>query len=249
MSRLIRAEFRKLSTVRTFKGLIAGAVVFSLVRFTMIVVSAGKIEAAPLGTAASTKDMLLAAGSGTIVFLVIGVLSVSTEVRHGTIDWTFLATPDRWRVLASKVAAVVLLSAVYLVAMCAVLVGLTAAVFSREGIPFGAVVNKEMLAVLGGVMIGMPLYGALGVGLGALIPNQIASLMIPLAWILVVETLLPSFGLMGLMAWMPGGATASLGRADLPGLLPMWAGAVLMAGYAAAAVAAGGAAITKRDFT
>jgi ABC-2 type transport system permease protein len=249
MSRLVRAEFRKLSTVRTFKGLIAGAVVFSLVRFTMIVVSAGKIEAAPLGTAASTKDMLLVAGAGTLVFLVIGVLSVSTEVRHGTIDWTFLTTPDRWRVLASKIAAVVLLSVVYLIAMSGLLVGLTAVVFSREGIPFGAVVNAEMLAVLGGVMVGLPLYAALGVGLGALIPNQIASLMIPLAWVLVVETLLPSFGLMGLMAWMPGGATASLGRADMPGLLPMWAGALLMIGYAAAAVAAGGTAMTRRDFT
>lgn len=249
MSRLIRAEFRKLSTVRTFKGLIAGAVAFSLIRFTMIVVSAGKIEASPLGTAASTRDMILAAGTGVLVFLVIGVLSVSTEVRHGTIDWTFLATPDRWRVLTSKIAAVVLLSFVYLLAMSALLVGLTAVVFARQGIPFAAVVNAEILAVLAGVMLGLPLYAALGVGLGALIPNQIASLMIPLAWVLVVETLLPSFGLMWLMAWMPGGATASLGRSDLPGLLPMWAGALLMIGYAAAAVAAGGTAITRRDFT
>jgi ABC-2 type transport system permease protein len=248
VSRLIKAELKKLSTIRTFKGVIAGAVAFSLVRFAMVVVSAGKIEASPLGTASSTRDMLLAAGSGTILFLIIGVLCVSSEVRHGTIGWTFLATPDRWRVMGAKVAAVTLIAVVYLVGMSAILIGLTVLVFNRNGVPLDTI-NGELFKTLSGVMLGMPLYAVAGVGIGALIHNQIAALMVPLAWILVIETLLPSFGLMWLMAWMPGGATASLGRADLPGLLPMWAGALLMMGYAFTFVAAGGSALAKRDVT
>lgn len=248
MIRLIQAELKKLATVRTFKGLVAGAMAFSLVRFAMVVISAGKIEASPLGTAATTRDMLLVAGSGVILFLVIGVLCVSTEVRHGTIGWTFLATPGRWRVMGAKVVAVSLVAMVYLLAMSGILLGLTVLVFNRNGIPLDTI-NGELFKMLGGVMIGMPLYAIAGVGIGALIHNQIAALMVPLAWILIIETFLPSFGLMWLMAWMPGGATASLGRADLPGLLPMWGGALLMMGYALAFVAAGGSALARRDVT
>lgn len=248
MKRLIRAELRKLTTVRTSKGLIAGAVAFTLVRFVMVVVNAGKIESAPLGTGASTRSLLNSAGTGTLVFLVIGILAVSAEVRHGTIGWTFLATPSRWRVMAAKVAAVLIVSLVYAVTISGLVVAMTAVLFSQRGIPFDTV-NAELAATMAGSVVGMPLYGILGVGMGALIHNQIAALMIPLAYLLIVETLIPSFGLMKLMTWLPGGATASLARADMPGLLPMWAGGLLLAAYAAAAVVAGGTALARRDVT
>lgn len=93
------------------------------------------------------------------------------------------------------------------------------------------------------------MYAVLGVGLGALLHNQVAALMIPLGYLLIVENLLPSFGLMKLVVWLPGGATASLARADLPGLLPMWAGGILLVAYAAAAVFAGGFVLARRDVT
>jgi ABC-2 type transport system permease protein len=248
MTRLVRAELLKLQTIRTFKGVVGGAVIFSLIRFAMVVVNSGKIESAPLGTGASTRDLMLTAGAGAILLLVVGVLSVSTEVRHGTIVWTLLATPQRWRVLGAKVGAVAVVALTYLIAMSALILSLIAFLFSRRGIPFDTV-NGELAATMAGSVIGIPLYAILGVGLGALIHNQIAALLIPLSWVLIVETLLPSFGLIRVMAWLPGGATAALARADLPGLLPAWAGALLMVAYAAAALAAGGLALGRRDLT
>jgi ABC-2 type transport system permease protein len=248
MTRLIKTELRKLATVRTFKGIVVGAAVFTLVWFAMVVVNAGKIEAAPLGTGASTRDLMNSAGTGAILFLVLGILAVSTEIRHGTIGWTFLATPNRWRVMAAKVSAVLMVSAVYAIAISVLVIGLIALLFAQKGIPFDTI-NSELVAAMAGAVVGVPLYGILGVGMGALIHNQVAALLIPLAYLLVVETLLPSFGLMPLMVWLPGGASASLARADLPGLLPMWGGGLLMAAYAAAAVAAGGRALAGRDVT
>jgi hypothetical protein len=73
--------------------------------------------------------------------------------------------------------------------------------------------------------------------------------MIPLAWFFIVETLLPSFGLTTILTWLPGGATAALARSNLPGLLPMWGGALLLAFYAAAISALGGWILARRDVT
>lgn len=246
MKRLVRAELLKMSTVRTFRGVVLGAVALAILRFGMVVSSAGKIEASPLGTGASTRDLMLAAGTGAIFFLVIGVLVVVTEFRHGTIGPTFLTTPRRGRVLAAKVMAVALVASAYLIVVSALMLGMTVVLFTSRDIPLDTI-NGELLAALAGVAIGMPLYGVIGVGLGAIIRHQVAALMIPLGWLLVVENLLPSFGLLRLLAWLPGGATAALGRQDLPGLLPMWAGALLLLGYALAAVGAGSRVIARRD--
>lgn len=248
MRQLIRTELLKLATTRAFKGIVAGAFLFTIFRFVMVVESAGKIEAAPLGTAASTRDLMMTVGTGTILFLVIGILSVSTEVRHGTIGWTFLATPVRWRVLAAKVATVAIVALAYTLLVTGVVLGLTAALFAREGIPLDAV-NRELVSAMAGAVVALPVYAVMGVGLGALIPDQIAALLIPLSWLLIVENLLPSYGLVGLVVWLPGGATAALARADLPGLLPVWGGALLLLAYAAGAVAAGGKLLARRDVT
>jgi ABC-2 type transport system permease protein len=248
MTQLIKTELLKLSTIRTFKGLIAGSVVFTLVRFAMVVSSAGKIENYPLGTAASTQSLMLTAGSGTILFLVVGVLIVVTEYRHGTIGLTFLSTPRRGMVMAAKVAAAAAVALAYLLAVTILVLGLIIALFSTRNIPL-ATINGELLALMGGVVIGMPLYAVMGVGCGALIRHHVAALMIPLAWFLIVETLLPSFGLTTILTWLPGGATAALARSNLPGLLPMWGGALLLAFYAAAISALGGWILARRDVT
>ena len=248
MTRLIKTELMKLWTIRTFKGLIVGSVAFTLLRFVMVVASAGKIEASPLGTAATTGTLMTAAGTGTILFLVIGVLAVVTEIRHGTISHAFLATPRRWLVVAAKVAAVAVVALVYLVAISALLLGLIAFLYTRRGIPLDTI-NGELLATMAGAVIGMPLYAIIGVGLGALIRNQVAAITIPLGWLLIAENLLPSFGLTRLLTWLPGGATAALSRADIPGLLPMWGGALLLIFYAVAAVGVGGWVLARRDVT
>ena len=248
MIRLIRTEWMKLRTVRSFPALIGLALLLTITRFAMVVASAGRLEAAPLGTAASTRDLMMAAGSGTIVFLVLGILSVSSETRHGTISWSVLAIPDRRRVIGAKAVAIALMGAGYLVAISTVVLAGVAVLLRSRGLGLPAV-NSELLAAMAGAMVGLPLYGVIGVGVGALFRHQVPGLLVPLGWLLFVENLLPSFGLSSLFTWLPGGATAALARTDHAGLLPMWAGGVVLFAYALAALAAGTLAIDRRDLT
>lgn len=248
MKQLIKTELLKLATIRTFAGILLAGLILTLIRFAMVVVSAGKAEAPALGTAASTRDLFMSIGSGTILLLIFGVLAVTTEIRHGTIGWTFLATPTRWRVLTAKLAAVGISSLAYLIIVTLVVVALTTGLFWREGLLVEGI-GGELWAALGGVAVGSLLYPVLGVGLGAIIRHQVAALMIPLGWFLVLENVLPSFGLNHVYAWLPGGATAALARSDLPGLLPMWLAAVILTAYAMAAFVVGLRVLSTRDLT
>jgi hypothetical protein len=87
----------------------------------------------------------------------------------------------------------------------------------------------------------------MGVGIGALVPNQVAAVLLPVLWLLLFENLLPAYGLARLVPWLPGGAASALTRSELPGLLPMWAGGLLLLAYTLAFVLAGARRFSRLD--
>ena len=101
MSRLVRSELLKLRTTRTFLGI-------TLAALGLIALAAG------VGAAASTygpsdpspgRDLLEAGGIAQPFALVLGVLAVSTEFRHGTITPSLLTVPRRARLVVAKLIA------------------------------------------------------------------------------------------------------------------------------------------------
>jgi hypothetical protein len=115
------------------------------------------------------------------------------------------------------------------------------------------VFDRSVLEVLAAVFLVLLLYGPIGVGVGALVRNQIAAVVVALAWVFVAEqllvALLPEVG-----RWTPGGATAAVLQlgdiATVRGeLLPVWGGAVLLLAYAAALSAVGARLAVSRDLT
>jgi ABC-2 type transport system permease protein len=93
-------------------------------------------------------------------------------------------------------------------------------------------------------MASMTIFAVVGVGVGSLIRNQTAAVVVALIWLLVVDNLLVSFA-HDIGKWTPLGATAALAGASNHGLLPMWAGAALFVAYGLA-FAVGGTRFTMR---
>jgi hypothetical protein len=102
--------------------------------------------------------------------------------------------------------------------------------------------------VLAGAAAATLLSCVVGVGIGALIPNQTAAITVTLAWMFTIESILVAFA-PSVGRWLPGGASAAMTDAATPagGLLPMWAGALLFTAYGLAFAAAGTQLLVRRD--
>jgi len=102
--------------------------------------------------------------------------------------------------------------------------------------------------LLAGSAAGAGLWAAIGVGLGAVVRNQVPAVVGICTWLLFVEGLLfGDIGLSNVGRFLPGSlARAATGQDPLMLLAPSLA-VPLLALYAAAAAAAGWAATTRRD--
>jgi ABC-2 type transport system permease protein len=241
---LVRTELLGLRTVRSPWLLGAGTVAATLVIAATPVVQSGKAGAPSIGTAAAMLAVLDAAGRGSVVALLLGVMTVTAEFRHHTATATFLQTPRRALVMAGKAGCVVLVGVGLAVVDLAVVLAV--------GLPTGAVplplLNGDIVLRVLGLLLAYPAYGLLGVGLGALIGYQPLAVVLPLAWLLFVEDLVLHLLPRTFTAWSLSHVTAALANAgDLKALLPVAVGGVVLLGYAVLVVSAGTARLVRRD--
>lgn len=199
----------------------------------------------------------LAVSVGYVFPLVIGALSMTGEFRHQTITPTLLAEPRRGRVLVGKLAVGGVLGALYgvLGTVGAVLGGLPFLVTKGDGTYLG---DPGVLSQLGFSVLAMAIWCVIGVGLGALLTNQVAAVVVILAFTQFVEPIL-RFGLTaidalaGVQKFLPGAAAEALAGSSLYSstgmvqLLDRGWGAVVLVGYAALFAALGRWTTLRRD--
>jgi hypothetical protein len=182
---------------------------------------------------------------GSLFAGLLGALSITSEVRHGTIRPTFLVTPQRGRVVAAKVAVASVTGCVLgLIATGVAALAGTMALTSR-GVTVQLDTGDYTLLVVGGATAAA-LWAAIGLGLGAIVRNQVAAVVGISVWLLFVENLLVD-NVPSISRFVPG----VLGRAitgQQTGTLHTPAlGALLLAIYAVVATAAGWLTTTRRD--
>lgn len=246
MRTLVSTELLKLRTTRAFWWLAAASAGLTLALAVTPVLKAGTAGAPSLGTVGAMLAVLGALGKGVLAVLVLGVLGVAGEFRHQTITATLLRTSGRGRVLAAKAAAAALVGTA--------LAGVNLAIVLLVGLPSGAIdpglVNGDIVMVAVGLLLAYPLYGLLGTGLAALVPDQTAAVVAPVAWLLVLEDLLVQQLFPRLAPWSLTGVTAALANAgNLPRLLPVWAGGAVLLAYGLALAWLGTTRIVRLDVT
>jgi hypothetical protein len=182
---------------------------------------------------------------GALFAGLVGAMSITGEIRHGTIRPTFLITPRRGRVIAAKIVASALVGTVFGLAAVGLAVGVGSAALAARGVPITLDGGDYTLMPLGGVAAAA-LWAPLGLGLGALLRNQVATLVAIFLWLFFIENLLIDF-VPGVGRFAPGAAAAAMTGLDPETLLAPAVAAFLLALYAAAAAAAGTLATLRRD--
>lgn len=251
MTSAIRSEFLKFFTTRLWWGmalatLLAGAAFAVL--FGLVLTSASAAEAFgggqdPRGDPTQVANTVYTGGLsvGYLLLLTIGVLQIGSEYRHKTITGTFLATPRRVQAMLAKAVALLGIGAIYGLISLVGSVSVGAAVLGLRGaeaFPSGGVARTLALSLL---VLG--LWALIGLGIGILIPNQVAALLIGVGVAWIVEPLLGfalGFWLWGkdhIAPYLPSQATNAVIDAVSTSAdevrLEWWAAALVLAGWAA----------------
>src|SRR5262249_9757364 len=182
---------------------------------------------------------------GALFAALLGAMSLTTEVRHGTIRPTFLFTPARRRVVAAKIWVSALIGTVFGFAAGLAAAGAGTAALIARGIDLRLDAGDYGL-LLAGAATAAALWAAIGVGVGAIVLNQVPAIVGLCPWLLLIEDLLVG-GVAEVGRFAPGAAGAAISGQDPDTLLPPALGLVVLALYAAAAALLGSLAPTRRD--
>jgi ABC-type transport system involved in multi-copper enzyme maturation permease subunit len=247
MTAQLRSELLKLRSTGTVLGLVAA--MFALVLLVVLLHGFGVAEDS-VGSASVQLTMVFGRGEylGALFAALLGALSITSEFRHGTIRPTMLANPARRQVIAAKVGASMLVGGWLGLAACGLAVGAGTAALAIRGIEIQPDAGDYALLVAGGAAAAA-LWAAIGVGLGALVRDQVPTLIGICAWMLFVEGLLVGdvAGVADIGRFAPGAAGAALSGQDPDTLLAPGIALVLLALYAGTATLAGSFATDRRD--
>jgi ABC-2 type transport system permease protein len=262
MTRLIGVELLKLRTIRLTYALLATAAgliaVFSVLEASRAGTARG---VAPLYTASGLNAVITGGIWALLLAAVLGVTVSSGEFRHSTATMTYLAAPQRGRVLAAKVAASAVAGAVFgLVGyVIAAAVGLIFVASRGYRVTIGAATIAGHGA---GAVIGAALLAAAGAGLGSLVRSQLAAVIGVFVWAIVIESVIGGL-FSAVQPYLPYTAATTLAGVKLGGAafgpahdaataataLPFAAAATLLAGLAILLSLVAGRTTVRRDVT
>ena len=259
MIAVIRSEWLKLRTtavpwVLTGIALIINALLILVIFLTRPDFSASGTQPGYTvpHTTQQLRNLVGAGFQGYLFALLLGTLIVTTEFRHKTVTTSFLVTPVRAKLVAGKLLFAAICGAVLAVIMLVATViggGLT---LSARGGSFSDMVH-QIPAVAPGMILVFALFAILGVGVGSVLTNQVAAIIVVLGWFIILEGILVSL-VHSAERWVPTGAAIAAsnltrGRGADFGLFTWWKGGLLMLFYGLAFAVVGSLILTRRDIT
>ena len=262
MTNLVRSELKKITSTRLWWGLLLGAVLFTAIQagataaFTGAEAGPGQPETPAVDTPEAIRSVYaLSVFSGSYIFaLILGITGMTTEYRYQTITPTFLVSPGRSRVVVAKMFAHLVVGAGYaLVSLVAALaVGATVLGLRGEDLGFAA---DRLWSTIGLAVAAVAIWTLLGIGIGTLVRNQVAAILLAILITFLIEPLLTVlFGALDMDAvvkYLPTNASTALMSPGevLITYLDWWVGGLVLLGYAVLLAGLGVLVSVRRDVT
>ena len=251
MTAALRAESRKLFTTQVWLWL-------ALLAVSLTVVVSGLVSGfTPADDQGRPLEAMLnaAIGFAGLIAAVLGVIGITGEYRHLTATPTFLSVPKRGTVIGAKLL-VYLLTGLALGVLC---VGASLAVGSTwlnaRGFALDVGSDSTLRIIFGGI-VAVAIYGIIGVGVGALLRNQVAAVVGIVIYLFVAEPILSAIPkVQEAYPYLPGGAASALTATQDPNvqspvqLLDPWVGGLLLLAYGLAFAILGSGLTVRRDVT
>lgn len=240
------AELLKLRTTRMVYGLLGALLLIVAIATVAVIVDT---PAADLAEDEDQAGLFGTAATGIIFVLLLGVMLMSGEFRHGTITQTLLVTPSRWKVLSAKLIAGAVLGLAFGLLAELFAFGLSVPLLGLKGVDpaFGdEAVELTVATILATTMCGM-----LGVALGSVIRNQVVAIVVVFATLLIVEQILTAATESRwpeVQKLFPGHAIAAVfSEGDDEALFSREGGLAVLAGYVIVLAGVGGRFVFSRD--
>lgn len=243
----VRAEFFNQRSTRTVLGLLG-----AMLALVLLVVVMHGLGLATKNFDSSSKQITILFGWGEVfgsMFAgLVGALSVTTEIRYRTIRTTFLVNPVRGQVVAAKAWVSMLIGLAFGLISGASASAVGAAALVSRGIDVQLGLGDYARVVLGSAAAAA-LWGAIGVGVGAVVRSQVPALVGIVVWLLFIENVfvgdVAGVGTIGRL--LPGAAGRAISGQDPTILLSPRVGLVVLTLYAAVATVCGSIVTDRRD--
>lgn len=262
------SEYRKLVSTRLWWVLLLTMVgymafVSGILAVSLVLGAEQQGAEMPFGPLDLARTLYGVAASWGFVFpVVVGTLSVTGEFRHQTITPTFLAEPRRGRVLLAKFLSSAPVGLVYGLLGTATTVAIGAGILALRDQPTFLGEWEVQRGILLAV-VALAVWTMLGVGIGAVVPNQVVAVLVVIAYTQFVEPTLRALaafvdGGPAIARFLPGAAGDAMAGASFyeaiataegPGLLSWWQGALVLLAYAVVLGVVGARTTFRKDIT
>lgn len=250
MKRLIAGEFGKLTTTRLWLWLLLASMGMAALYASLDIAFADNTVTYPLSTSQGQQTLFgVAAGAAKPLAAVLAAIGLTGEFRHRTATAMFLASPRRGQVVTAKLVTYGLVGAAYGTACTLLVAAIALPWLSAKHIDMSLAGNGLPGTMAGGI-VAVAAYGLIGVALGALLREQVATVVGLLIYLYVVEPIITRIpALADWTVYLPGPAGSALTGIALTDqeFLAAWQGGILLIGYAIVLAAAGTHLAIRRD--
>ncbi|MCU1504540.1 MAG: hypothetical protein JWM12_3894 [Ilumatobacteraceae bacterium] len=244
----LRSEWIKIRSLRSTPGLLAAVAVIGVL-LSWILATFVKTDPDTHLPFTIGETFVFSTWLTMVLAIVMGALSITSEVQHGTLATAVTTQPARWVIVAAKATVSSGLGvAMGIIGMAA---GLGGAVIG--GLEAGD--TSGSIATAGWGLLLTTLAPMLGLGIGMIVRHSAGAITGVLVWALVIENIIKGFAPASITRFMPFSAAAGLlniktagdNAETLAAGLTRLQDAFVFSGYIAVALAIGTALLYRKD--